>query len=247
MNPGFVFAILVSLSTVGCSQEKTSAKQFDNIALVNKIDFNNPQFDKSQFGCAFLVQYGKDTFAITAKHLLKVMKTDEMKTVSLTNSVKSWSLYSPENKEEFVVCDKLVNENNSQSLDAKPAHDDDWLVFSINNNHSKVKPLQIRTTPLAAGEKLYAIGWTRKMEDGPQRVYEFEYYKTIGNRILLKNIIVPEQFCGLSGAPIVDEKGMAIGIASNGTIDPETKKKYFSPCALINLAAFLEDFELTKK
>ena len=59
-------------------------------------------------------------------------------------------------------------------------------MFSIRENKSKVKALEIRMTPLVAGEKLYVVGWTRKMESGEQRVYEFEYQKTIGNRILLK-------------------------------------------------------------
>ena len=78
------------------------------------------------------------------------------------------------------------------------------------------------------------------MEEGPQRVYEFEYYKTIGHRILLKDIIVPELLGGLSGAPLVDEAGKVVGIVSNGTVDPVTGKKYFSPCTLDTLLAFLD-------
>lgn len=83
------------------------------------------------------------------------------------------------------------------------------------------------------------MGWTRRTESGPQRVYEFEYYKTIDHRILLKDVLVPEQFGGLSGAPLVDEQGLVVGIVSNGTVDPATKKKYFSPCALDGLLTFL--------
>lgn len=79
------------------------------------------------------------------------------------------------------------------------------------------------------------------MENGLQRVYEFEYYKTISNRILLKDILVPEKFGGRSGAPVLDEKGLLVGIVSNGTVDPDSNKKFFSPCSVTNLLAFIEN------
>ena len=72
------------------------------------------------------------------------------------------------------------------------------------------------------------------------------YSKTIGNRILLKDIIVPEQFGGLSGAPLVDEKGMVVGVVSNGTVDPDSNKKYFSPCSLTGLSSFLDGRKQSK-
>lgn len=233
-----LFALLIITACTG--QEKISDKTFEEMTLVNKIDFFDSKLDQPKFSCGFLLQYNNEIYAVTAKHLLKIIKPAKMKTLSFENNIKSWSLYSLENKAETVVCDKLLNENKSENLEAKSTYENDWLLFSIKENHSKIKPLQIRTTPLITKEKLYVVGWTRKIESGKQRVYEFEYYKTINNRILLKDIIVPEQFGGLSGAPVVDEKGMLVGIVSNGTVDPETDKKYFSPCTAITLLPFLE-------
>ena len=69
--------------------------------------------------------------------------------------------------------------------------------------------------------------------------YEFEFYKIIGNRILLKDVIVPELFGGLSGAPVVDENGKVVGIVSGSTTDPDTKQKYFSPFYLTELTSFI--------
>lgn len=233
-----LFALLIITACTG--QEKVSTKTFEEISLANKIDFFDSKLDQPKFSCGFLLQHNNETYAVTAKHLLKIIKPDKMKTLTFENNIKSWSLYPLENKSEIVICDKLLNENKSENLEAKSTYENDWLLFSIKENNSKIKPLQIRTIPLITGEKLYVVGWTRKIESGKQRVYEFEYYKTINNRILLKDIIVPEQFGGLSGAPVVDEKGMLVGIVSNGTIDPETDKKYFSPCSATTLLPFLE-------
>ncbi|WP_124019454.1 trypsin-like serine protease [Flavobacterium hydrophilum] len=237
------FVILLTM-TACIGQEKTSNKTFEEIALVNKIDFFDSKLDQPKFSCGFLLQFNNEIYAVTAKHLLKIIKPEKMKTLAFENNIKSWSLYPLENKSEIVICDKLLNENKAELLEAKSTYENDWLIFSVKENHTKVKPLQIRTTPLIAGEKLYVVGWTRKMESGKQRVYEFEYYKTINNRILLKDVIVPEQFGGLSGSPVIDEKGMLVGIVSNGTTDPETDKKYFSPCSATSILLFLEKLKI---
>ncbi len=246
MKLAYLFPILIMAATGCSSQETTSQKVFEDLALVNKIEFFNPKFDQPKFSCGFLLQYGHDTFAITAKHILKIIKSDGMTSLSFENNIKSWSLYPLNNKTEVVTCDKLLNENRSESLEAKSTYENDWLIFSIKQNLSKVKPLKTRTAPLTPGEKLYVVGWTRTMENGPQRVYEFEYYKTIGNRILLKEVIVPEKKGGLSGAPVLDEAGLVVGIVSNGTMDPDTNKKYFSPCVMTGVVSFLDNLKLTK-
>jgi len=243
MRFAYFISILFLLNNLCHCQEKTSSKVFEDIALVNKIDFFDHKFDQPRFSCGFLLKYGKDTLAITAKHIIKVIKPDNMNSLSFENNIQSWSLYPLNHKSVMVTCKALLNEDKSQSLEAKSTYENDWLIFSIKHNSSKVKPLQIRSTPLVQGEKLYVIGWARTMEDGAQRVYEFEYYKTIGNRILLKEVIVPEKFGGLSGSPLVDESGQVVGIVSNGTVDPETNKKYFSPCALTELVSFLDNLK----
>jgi hypothetical protein len=235
------FAIFLLVFLYSCSsQEKVSQKVFEDISLTSRIDFFDPKLNQPRFCTGFLLQYNKDTFAVTAKHLLKIIKPPQMNTLSFDGFIKNWVLFPLDKKEDTIVTTKLLNQNPAAQLDDKSIYDNDWLVFSIGSNHSTVKPLQARTTPLIPGEKLYVIGWTRKMESGKQRVYEFEYYKTIGHRILLKEVIVPEQFGGLSGAPVVDEQGAVVGIVSNGTKDPDTGKKFFSPCVLDELIAFIQ-------
>ena len=238
-----IFVIFFTINAL--SQDKASNKKFDQIALVNQIDFLDSKFDQPRFSCGFLLKYNQDTFAITAKHLLKFIKSDEMHAVSFDNGIKNWSLFSLTNPNEKVRVAKLLNEDKTAKLSKKSTFDDDWLMFSIRENKSKVKALEIRMTPLVAGEKLYVVGWTRKMESGEQRVYEFEYQKTIGNRILLKDLLVPEQFGGLSGAPVIDENEFVIGIVSGKTEDPSSGKSYFSPYLLTSIIPFLDKIKKT--
>ncbi|TDH28633.1 hypothetical protein EXU57_00720 [Segetibacter sp. 3557_3] len=236
-----MFLAFLAFTSAACtSQEKVSTKTFDDIALVNGIEFVNKKFNQPRFSCGFLLKHNNDTFAVTAKHLLKIIKTDEMKTLSISNQVEKWQLYPLTKPSEVVVTDKLLNANPGELLEEKSTYNEDWLVFSLKENRSNTKPLQFRSTPLLPGEKLYVVGWTRKMESGEQRVYEFEYHKTVGNRILLKEILVPEQFGGLSGAPVVDGAGYVVALVSNSTADPETNKKYFSPCTLTSLVGLLD-------
>src|SRR5690349_13598972 len=91
--------IALLLLTSGCSgQEKTSKKKFEAITLVNKIDFFDSKFDQSRFSCGFLLKYHKDTLAVTAKHIMKFIKTDNMNTLTFENNIKSWSLYPLDKK-----------------------------------------------------------------------------------------------------------------------------------------------------
>ena len=240
-------AIAIFIFISNCTgQEKTSAKKFEDLALVNKIDFFNAKFDQTKFGCGFLLKFRQDTFAVTAKHLIKFIKSDEMKGVSFHNGIKNWDLFALNRPSAVVVVNKLLNENKNESIAEKASYEDDWLVFSIKENQTGVKALEIRDTPIHEGEKLYVVGWTRKMESGNQRVYEFEYFKTIGKRMLLKDGIVPEQFGGLSGAPVLDENGKVVGIVSGKTTDPDSKKTYFSPCTITGLKSFLNDFKINE-
>ena len=227
-------------------QEATSSKKFEDIALVNKIDFFDSKFNQMKFGCGFLLKFNQDTFAVTAKHLIKFIKSDEMEGVSLDNGIKNWMLFNLNKPSENVVVDKLLNENKNESIAERASYEDDWLVFSIKQNKTQVTALEIRDTPLNEGEKLYVVGWTRKIESGLQRVYEFEYFKTVGKRILLKDVIVPDQFGGLSGAPVIDENAMVVGIVSGRTADADSKKTYFSPSSIIELKSFLDKLEINK-
>jgi len=235
----FFIIVFASCSTAIVS---VSEKQFPSISLINHYEYFKGEHEFKQLGTAFLLKYKNDTFAITAKHILAVLKPDSSKNLTLENFVKAWTM-SPLNKEnEIVIVDKLLNENKNESLKSETLYEKDWLAFSIKENKANVIPLEFREKPLVKGEKLYAIGWTRHMKEGNQRVYEFEFYKTKGTHHLMKKLIIPEKMGGLSGGPVVDEDGKLVGIVSNSVFSLFAMENMLAPVGTVDLKAFLDNY-----
>lgn len=47
----------------------------------------NPKFDQPKFGCRFLLKYDIDNHAVTAKHLLKIIKSNNMNYKTIGNRI----------------------------------------------------------------------------------------------------------------------------------------------------------------
>ncbi|NJO92188.1 MAG: hypothetical protein HC831_26885 [Chloroflexia bacterium] len=66
--------------------------------MINHYEYFNGEHEFKQLGTAFLLKYKNDTFAITAKHILAVIKPDSLKNLTLESFVKAWTM-RPLNKE----------------------------------------------------------------------------------------------------------------------------------------------------
>jgi CBS domain-containing protein len=241
---GLCIAGLIAVSVLGA--DRASDKQWPPIVLANHFSCYDPTGDQDR-GCGFLVKYNDRVYAVSAKHVLAALAIKGVKGlehVSLQGVIKELSMFSKDAKSEKVIVGKLLNEGPHQKLASPDLVTHDWLVFAINRNESHIQPLEIRKMPLQRGEKVYVVGWTSDQKDGPQRTYEFEYYKSVGTHVLLKERLVPAKLGGLSGAPVVDGTGSLVGIVSNSTVDPETGSKFFSPCSATDLAAYLASLPL---
>jgi hypothetical protein len=229
------FTAFILFFLYSCSSEE----KFENISLTNRVETIVPELNVSGFGNAFLLQYNNETFAITAKHFLRMIKMPQVDGLSFDALIKNWVMFPLDKEEDTIVMSKLLNRDADSLLGKQSPYENDWLIFSIQSNNSSVKPLQVRTTPLKPGENVYIIGYTK--EDGRNPgVYKFEYYKTIEQRILLKGLTVAEGMVALGGAPVIDEQGAVVAIASADQTDPETGKQYYAPCLLNELIAFLQ-------
>jgi hypothetical protein len=170
-----------------------------------------------------------------------------MKTTNFENGLKLWTMYPKDKKEQTIIMDRLLNEDKTDSLsfDFINSHDttyNDFLVFKIKQNNSKIKPLEMRMTKLKDGENLYTIGWTYNDTEGAQRVYKYSYYQSKGTRFNMRVINAPKNGGGLSGSPVIDSDGFLVGIMSGMDEDPITKEEFSSPRHIEYLIRFFEDY-----
>ena len=243
MRKIFYYSFL-TLAIISCSNAKVSVsdKKFPPISLINHFEYFGGGHEFNQLGTAFLLKYKNDTFAITAKHTLAILKPDSSKNLSLENFIKKWKMSPLNKKDEEVVVDQLLNEDKHESLKSKTLYEKDWLVFSIKENRANVVPLEFREKPLVKREKLYIVGWTRFMKEGDQRVYEFEFYQTEGTHLLMKKIIIPEKMGGLSGGPVVDKDCKLVGIVSNSEFNLLAMENMVAPVGISDLKSFLDKY-----
>ncbi len=222
--------ILVLLATnVLFSCASVEKLQDRPIGLINKVSFKNSSFDNPNASNGFLVSYEDQTYAITAKHILMISKTDKMQFIDFEGELKEWRMHPKNDKTNYVIMDQLLNPNRKDSLTWDYMYSnwdtyDDWLIFSIKENKTKHKALTFRKTPLEKGERLYAIGWSYSDTTGAQRRYEYTFDQTEGNYHRLVQLKGPTRLGGLSGAPVVDEKGKLVGLVTSGGADEQTKK-----------------------
>lgn len=240
------YIILILFFSQLCFSQN-SIKEWPSIAMINDVTFEESKFDRFNIGCGFLLKYNQDTFAITAKHILCVAKTDKMITTNFENGLKQWTMYPKDIKDQTVIMGRLLNEDKTDTLsfdfiERNNTTYNDYLVFEIKQNNSKVKPLEIRKTKLKVGEILYAIGWTYRDAEGAQRVYKYSYHKSKGTRFDMKIIDAPRNAGGLSGSPVVDADGLLVGIVSGANVDPITKELYNSPRNTDYLVDFFNDY-----
>lgn len=217
-----VASVLIACSTVEKLQKTP-------IGLVNDVSYLDSTFNNPNASNGFLVEYENSTYAITAKHVLLIAKTNAMKVVDFEGGLKQWKMYPKNNKGSYVILGELLNSNRNDTLtwDYLSAHWDtynDWLVFSVKENKTRHKPLKFRNTPIVKDELLYVVGWSYNDSVGEQRVYEYKYVRTEGDYHTLLQIRGPENLGGLSGSPIVDKKGKVVGLVSSGGEDETTKE-----------------------
>jgi len=237
MKYNLIITILFLANNLFCQNNNQNIK-FPPVTMTNFVEFNDSKFNNPIAGCSFLVATIKDTFAVTCKHALWVAKSDEMKCISFENTLKQWRMQRKDDTTKYVITDKLLNENKNELIGEENVNSD-YLVFSIRENHSDVKPLKLRTTGLEENETLFIVGWTFQDRIGEQRIYEVKYVKSLANKILVEMPAL--NLAGTSGSPVLDKNGLLVGIVSNYTQDAETQKWYGSPCNTNYLMKIVND------
>ncbi len=215
--------IFFSLFAFTC---KTNA-QIDSV-LVCKASFKNSKFDNQHAGSGFLLRHNNKIYAITAKHVLFFAKTDSMKTISFGDELKSWILYSKENKANRLITGKLINENIDEPIIMPPKGD--WLIFEVKGKiPDNIAIYSLRNTPLKMNETVHFLGYPYKNEH-PITVSGTFIGLTEDNNLKLD---VPKgNYGGCSGGPVIDKNGKLVGIVSMGYFNEKEQKYVFEPASL---------------
>lgn len=222
------------------------AQQNERMALINDVTFHNTKYGNNNAGNGFIVNVKGKDYAITAKHILMIIKTNKMKSVDFSGELKQWKMFDRNNASHYLIVDKLINANKNEKLEWDTL-ENDWIVFSIKDNKTENTPLKFRAKPLVKGEKLYVVGWAYQDKEGPQRTYEFEFDKTEDNLHTLIQIRGPESLSGLSGSPIVDEQSRVVGLVSTGWQDEDSNIVYLQASKASDVQEFIENYSLISK
>jgi len=186
--------------------------EWPQITLVNQIDYVGKKFPIA--GCSFLLDTGKDTLLVTAKHILTYFKSDTMKSVFFAHSLKEWRAFPKNNPANVVVVDSLLNADSTEPIGRIPSHRD-WLLFSIRQKSRNIWPLRLRMDSLRHGEPVFIVGWRYTDTSCTQRVYEGSYVESQeGSVIISTKLLSDNRMPGLSGSPVIDANGCVIGIMS---------------------------------
>jgi len=221
-----------------------SRKNWPNITMINKIQFIDHTYAPDYPGCSFLIDIGDEILAVTCKHSLWTGKNDKMNNISLNSQVKEWRMQLKNDSTQYIIVDKLINENTSEPI-SEWNTDKDYLIFTIKENHSNIQPLQLNNKPLEKNEKLYTIGWSFRDKDVPQQLYISNFVKYHENAILVQDS-VRQNLAGASGSPVINSKGKLSGIVSTWKFDNATKNWFPAPCSIDYLIEILFDYWLKK-
>jgi len=217
MMIGLILGISLMAPPAQSQQSETWAdkpqKEWPQITMINQIEYIDKKFPIA--ACSFLLDTGKNIFAVTAKHVLTYFKSGAMTSVSFGESLKSWIMFPKNNPADSVVVDAIVNEDPGESIDRTIPSDIDWLLFTIKSRSPNIQPLKFRVDPLQPQEKVYIIGWRYTDKDCPQVIYEGNYVESIGGAVIISTKILSDNRTpGLSGSPVIDSHGRLIGIMS---------------------------------
>ncbi|UZO79564.1 hypothetical protein NBT05_11415 [Aquimarina sp. ERC-38] len=105
----YIVVVLVVTAIVSCS----TSKKLENrpIGLINKVTYSDASFNNPNAGNGFLVQYDNRTYAITAKHVLMIAKTDRMKFVDFEGQLDQWRMHPKNDSTSYINLDKLLSVN----------------------------------------------------------------------------------------------------------------------------------------
>lgn len=215
---------LLLLPIISFCQDLTQIRepldQWPPIALINKVWYKDgSQYIDTSYkyaGTGFLVDTGKDTLAVTAKHVLWIANNRKIQAVDLKDELDRWVMHPKGNPVDSVLIGELINRDTAEMLHGPESTitQRDWLVFSTRYVSSRIQALKPRFTPVQKGEPVWWTGCPYR--DSAAVVFNAQVLEVEGNRIVFSK--PPDaNVNGASGSPLIDQHGFLIGILCGAT------------------------------
>ena len=181
-------------------------EQWPQIVLTNWAKFkgHTPLHGASGF---LLRNESGEVLAATAKHLLGENGgvEPEVTLADLEGSIDLWVMH-PRTLPEHGI--RLLG---SASLTQAPPNND-WLLLRVEGPPTHATPLRIRRTPVKVGERVHLVGVSYAEPTVAQKVYS-GVVTARGYQDRFRYDITPHvDIVGFSGAPIVDDAGLLVGV-----------------------------------
>jgi hypothetical protein len=184
-----------------------SPTQWPQIVLTNQASFR--QRTPLRGASAFLIEADGRTLGATAQHLLGENGgvQPEAPARELDSLLESWTLHPR------TMLDRSVR---VAGLGAMPGNDKsyDWLLLRLAPTSAALPatPLHLRAAPVSVGESVHLIGVSYAEPTVTQKVYSGKVTeRRYGDRF--RYSISPHvDIRGFSGAPIVDDAGLVVGV-----------------------------------
>jgi len=84
----FCIASFVIFICASCTSIEKLQK--GNVAMINNVSYHDASFNNANASNGFLVKHKSNTYAITAKHVLMIAKSDKMTHVNFNGALKQW-------------------------------------------------------------------------------------------------------------------------------------------------------------
>jgi ribosomal protein L7/L12 len=185
----------------------TANKSWPQIVLTNEASFrgHSPLHGASSF---LVSSRNGRIFAATAKHLIGENGgvEPEVSLDELDSVLQQWRMFPRTRPTESIDIEAL----GLRGLESPRC---DWLVLKLKQGGKKLpsQPLHFRRDPVTVGERVYLLGCPYAEEYCTQNVYRGKVTARVNDRFRY-DLNPPVELRGFSGAPIVDEKGLLVGV-----------------------------------
>lgn len=209
-------------------------------SAANALTFSQSGNSKDFMGSGFLIEHKGKTYAVTAKHVLLAAMDEGLSVVDINGSVSTWALKPFNEPGGSVVLGKLLNTNSNEPLDMKVLQDD-WLLFEVVSNDSHLKKLRFADDELKVGDGVAIYGCTFATQKTCQQDrFSGRFVRSEDKNLLIKlEGFNPSELRGLSGAAVLNEAGLVVGIVSNTVPDKEAGGLFFAPFSIQPVMTFL--------